>query len=572
MGTDELKIPVTVPGADDAKRKLHGVAAAQKKVGDAGQAAGKKLADGYDRAQKRLKLLEAKINNLRYAMNASGRATADQTRRMQQLTRAAGGYRSRLQEVDSATSKVTGATNALTGGVGSLIQGYLGLRGIMWILGKLQQETEKVDETTRKLAESLRAVLALSALKGERQETQDAIQKMAVDAGRKVEEVAPAYYTLLGGTAGMAPERQQGLMRQALLMAKTDPTAGIDPIVNLLTTIASQNPDMSPRQIGNLVSKTIEQAKSTPEEMAQYLPDVLSAAKAGKAPIGLATAMFSFSTRKGGGVAKSGQAVKSAMLGLLAPSPDVAKELAKYGYQSGASLEEKINWMASAGGQLPPELQTALGGRRGIQAVTAIADAPGEFAAERRLMTGALNAEGSLLKDRLTEMYGESPAQRYLDQLNQLDVMLESEYVDPDAMPDQVMVKLNELIETRTFGTTLWKYPGQSLRWLHRNITGEPMMYVEGTPNRALQNLVLEGYSPQDVMGVLGSVADESTTYRKGGYTEDFRQQLQDAGAQPMQGDTYNYYGSVQNGGTKYEMTGKQDPAGQPRTPAGAGM
>ena len=316
---EDLKTPISMPGAEKAKRDLKEIAEGQRRVGREGKEAGEKAAEGAEKAH---------------------------------------GWTGRLGD------KVKG-----------LLAGYLGLQGARRMLQYLNEETAKLDQTSRQAAESFRAVLALSELKGERAETQRGVWQLAISSGRRIEEVAPAYYTLLGGTAGMDPQRRQALMQQALLMAKTDPRADLNAIVNLMSTIGMQQPGLSPQQIGNLVSQTIERAKSTPSEMAAYVPAILTTAKTGGVDPATAMAMFAFGTRRGGGVAESGTAIRAAMLGLLAPSLALAQQLGQYGFPAGGDLMGRMAWLRRRGDELPPELVAALGGRRGLEAISGIAAA-----------------------------------------------------------------------------------------------------------------------------------------------------------------------------------------------------
>lgn len=503
----DVKIKVSAPGADKTQRDLKGVAHAEKQVGDEASRSGKKTERGFRK---------------------TGQA-------------------------------VTGLAKKLKG----LLGAYLGLQGARMIMASLRAETEKVDEATRKAAESMRALMALSTLKGERREVRDAVWDMAVTSGRPIEQVAPAYYTLMGGTSGMGQDRRQALAREALLMGKTDPGANLDAMMGLFSTIGTQQPDLSPRQIGNIVSRTIEQAKSTPEEMSQYLPGILTTAKAGGADLPTATAMFSFATRHGGGVATSGTAVRAAMLGLLAPSPDVAKQLGDYGYSRGDSLMEKISWLSQSGGQLPPELVTALGGRRGLEAISAISAQPESFRREVSQMQGAMGAEGSLLKERLRDMYGEVPAQRYLDQAKQWQVILQKDYAKPEESREQAIMNFREVLNRRRFGAGLRSGISGFFEKAGRYVTGSPM--PSAGPQAAAEQLIQEGYPASEIeKHVLPSLIedwkDTGNIFNEGELLNKYRGVLEKKDVQPMQGKEVSM---INQSGTFYNINTRRDPAGR---------
>jgi len=519
---DDVKIPISTPGAKEAKAALDGVADSLHKVGDT-------------------------------AKRSGGEAAQE-------------------------TGKLHDVTGKLAQSVMSLVGSYAGLQGVLKLMQAIRQENEQSLQITLRQAEAMRGLLALSQVAGERPETQKALQEMAVASGRPIEQVAPAYYTLLGGTAGMTRDRQQGLMQAALTMSKTDYSADINSLVNLFSTIGTQNPDMSPQQISNLVSQTIEQAKSTPSEMAQYLPPILSTGRAAGVDAASLAAMFSFATRQGGGVATSGTAVRSTLLGVLAPPRETAKAMAEYGFPAGGSLMEKVGWLGSRGKDLPEELLAAIGGRRGIEAVAAISADPAGFAAEIAAAQAAMASPQDLMAGRLQGLYGEMPAQRMLDQIKQTTVATEIERNSPELQRADLVNKFRELRRHREGQSQIRRIvTGRAEEW-YTSLTGEnlggqgasmeggiadylnPLLGLRRAKNfgatdqgfeSAQERLLLEGYGPPAILdaaysGGLRRTGDET-------WYEAIRARL---GA-PMQGATYS-------GGTHYHNENKNDPAGKP--------
>lgn len=461
-------------------------------------------------------------NVLRAELKLENRRAVQNAKQATQATRQFG-----KQGVES-TDKVTTATGKLGAAVMGMVGAYAGMAGARMVMQALREETERIDRASRSAMESMRAVLALTALQGRRPEEIARMKQMAGVAGRPLGEVSQAYYTLLGGTAGMAPQRQAGLMQQVLQFAKTDPSAGLDPLVNLFTTMASQQPGMTPQQISNLLSMTIERAKARPEEMAQALPGILAVAQAGKVPVTMPAAMFAFATRKGGGVAVSGTAVRAAMLGLIRPAKDVEKRLVALGFNPQASVLEKIRWVAKMGDQLPTELQAALGGRRGIQAISGIAAAPEEFAQEQRIMERAMAAPEDLIQQRLAGMYGEVPAQRYLTQIQQLETLTALEDIKPQEMREKAILALRAL-RRRKRATPIMRKLEEWGEAAERAITGK-VPFIGPDP---LEALILEGYPAAEVGGLLDVTGPE------GGYDEQvdwYRGELKRRGAGLMQG------------------------------------
>jgi len=511
---DDLKIPIRLPGATDAKRDLKEIAEGERQVGQAARESGRKAKTAKD-------------------------------------------------DATSATSKLVGA-------VKGLVASYVGLAGAMKALAVMKQAHEQAAEAAMRHADAMRALLALSSLQGERAETIQSVRKMAVAAGRPIGQVGDAYYTLLGGTAGMDRGRQQGLMQQALLMGRTDPTASLESLVNLFSTLGTQAPGLTPGQLGNLASKTIEQAKSTGGEMAAYLPDVLTAARAGGVGPDVAAAMFSFTTRAGGGVAKAGTAAKSALMGLLAPGRETAKVLRRAGMPEG-SLMAKVGWLASNADRLPEDVVAALGGRRGIQAVSAIAADQAGFQAEMGMMAGALTEPGSLLQGRLEGMFGEVPAQRIAEQARQIEVMTDIEKASPEASRAKMRIGFRALLR-REQGEG--EIAIRANRWLEETSAGTILGLPQGPDQiRAMEALLDEGYQVQDVMaafkswggrpigGNLAGPGGEWVTAAQA--TDAMRARLRGRGVTTMQGT-----GPTIVGGTVYINADKADPAGKPVAPA----
>jgi len=493
---DDVKIPISVPGAKESKAALDGVADSLHKVGDTAKRSG--------------------------------------------------------AEAHAETSKLGDVTHKLAQGVQALVGSYLGLQGVLKLLQGIREEHERELAVTLRQTEAMRGLLALSSLAGQRPEVQAQVQQMAVAAGKSVEQVAPAYYTLLGGTAGMDKARQQGLMQQSLLMSRMDPSASLDSIVNLMATLGTQQPGMSPLQIGNLLAGTLEQAKGTAGEMAGSLPDVLSAARVGGVDPATAAAMFSFATRQGGGVRRSGTAVRAAMMGLMAPTPDAMKAMTEAGMPAAGGLMARLDWLAKAGTNLPPELLAKVGGREGIAAVSAVSGDPGGFAAEIAAANQYMNMPGSLMQGSLAGMFGEVPSQRMLDQINMIKSAGDIESNKPAAMEADMRLEFRDLLAKR-------RGMGAATRWVKRTgnlaywgVTGEAIPEIDAAA-QAMEDLVVEGYAPQQVLDTLLPAQD------RGASSADFRGLMTKAGARTMQAP-----GATYHGGTHYHNQDKSDPAGKP--------
>jgi len=500
MSEGDVDIRVGAPGAKQAAKDLQEVAKASEQVGHKGRSGGEAASEGFSR---------------------TGAA------------------------VGQATDKVKALVTALLG-ISTARQG----------LAEIKKDMDAISESSERATRAQRGVMAMTMATGERPEVQKYLWDLAAMTGRDMTEVAPAYYTLRGGTFGMTEERRRGLMNQAALMLKTDKSARFDPLVNLMSTIGTQQGALTDRQIGNLLSQGIESAKSTPGEMAAYLPQIFTAGGVGGVDPATLTAMFSFATRRGGGVAKSGTAVTAAMLGLLAPSPDTAKALAEYGYDQASPLMERISWLGREGGRMPPEILAALGGRRGLQAISAISRDPAAFRAEVGTMGAALAAKGSLMEARLGAMFGELPGQRYLEELDAAKVVEERMKQQPGQLKSDVEIRLYELLmRARGVNAADRWLGGSSARW--KRAVGLDPFLGRGLSDaeRAYLSLAGEDYTVQQLVDAFGPIEMELSEGEYRGVTAKtfVRGLLYQRGVKPN--PTYQ-------GGTHFHGT-YEDPAGE---------
>lgn len=463
-------------------------------------------------------------------------------RAIQSAKQATGEVRKFGKEGVRSTDRVAGASDKLKTAIMGMVGAYAGFAGARIIMQQLREETERIDKATRSALEAMRSVLALSALKGRRAEEVQAIQAMSVYAGRPLEEVSKAYYSLLGGTYGMTPERQKGLMQQALLFQKTDPTAQLDPLVSMITAVGTQQPKMTPTQIGNVLSKTLEMAKAKPEEMAQAIPALLASAKVGDLPIEVPLGMFAQVTRGAGGVATAATAGRSILLSLMKTPPEMVEKLAPYGFRKDMTLMQKIQWLADKGSDLPEELAAGLGGRRGIEAVATIATRPEEFrqgVAEIRQMKKQTTSE---LRRRLADLYSEDVAQRYLDQSQQLRMGTAMEDIQPGEMREQAIMDWRERRRRRIFKSPLLRGIERQIDLRSRDIFGEPSGMIGGDPfGTAVEALIDKGYSGADIEKYILPLMSRSTGLLEGplpegmGVEQYLESVLQKGGAGPMQ-------------------------------------
>ena len=514
---DDVKIPISVPGAKESKAALDGVADALHKVGDTAKRSG--------------------------------------------------------AEAAGQTDQLGAVTHKLAQGVQTLVGSYMGLQGVLKVLQGIREEHERELAVTLRQTEAMRGLLAISSLAGQRPEVQAQVQAMAIASGRPVEQVAPAYQALLSGTAGMAPDRQQGLMEQTLLAGKMDYGQDLGGAAEFFTRIGFQQPEWSPQQIGNLGARMSSLGVSR-GEAAEYLPGILATGRiAGADPADLA-GMFSFAARRGGGVGQSGAAVRTVMMAMMDPNNANAKDLAKYGFPAKAGLMEKIGWIGEHGKDLPEDILAGMGGRRGVQVISAIANDPQGIQKEIGQVQAALAETGNMPGAALTGLYGEVPAQRMLDQIRSVKSGIEAEEQDPATLERKLRLDFRALLSHRIGVPAAARWVDETADVWYAGLTGSAAQ--EARPvYRALEDLVVAGYDPDTVLNtVLPSLAKEGyegiwdlrSSYSDytppSGQTEYgvFKGWLDKAGARPMQTAAPTIY----NGGTHYHNQDKNDPAGKP--------
>ena len=422
----------------------------------------------------------------------------------------------KMRGLGDSTAKTSTATGRLAASARNMVASFVGIAGIIKLFAAVRAEMEAVERTTKSVLQGMRALQALSTMKGFRRAEQEFVFNQATKLGgaQAIERTAQAYYTLKGGTYGMAPERQRGLFKESVAFAKTDPTADLNQVVNLFTTMASQQKGMTPLAISNLLSQGIEAAKSTTGEMAQFLPGVMTTAKVGKVDPAMAMAMFAMATRQAGGVSKSGLAVSRVMMNLLVPKGGIEQDMRRYGYPVKGNLTEKLEWLRDRGGEMPEALQAKLGGVRGIQALATIVSDPVGLAREEAQMRAAVRDPTSLVGRRMKEMFGEMPGQIVLEQQQQMEAMLERAQVDPAELQRANQILLQDLIMRRKgfdpARRKLAKAESDMLRLFGKRINRPDAPVSE----IALTELLREGWTPEQLMGVgfeaAGQLRDET--------------------------------------------------------------
>lgn len=442
---------------------------------------------------------------------------------------------------DDTTRSMKGAggtMDKLGGSVRILIGAYAGFAGVRMVMASLRREMELIDATTKSALQSMRGVLSLGALKGRRKEEVEAMWKLAQFTGRPIEQVAGPYYALLGGTYGMAPERQRAIARQAGLWAKTDPTADMGSLVRMLATMGSQQPGLTPQQIGNIASYTIEAAQSTPTEMAGALPRVMATGQAVKAEPALPMALFSYISRQTGDPHLAATASTALMFGLAKTPPQILGQMKRFGFDPKAPMLEKLQWLGGRGADLPEEVAMALGGRRGIVALSSMAARPEEFMRGLEETRGALAAPGSLFGERLAGMYGEVPAQRMLDQMAKMDVLRQRQRVQPATLRRKMLMEFRTdlarrqgegapQVDFRRMMQSVSRYLGRGTSWLwEREARMEPSI-------GDMFDLLEAGYAPEDIVEIVEPELRERGPFNYG--LDEMKTSLKAAGRRPMQ-------------------------------------
>ena len=454
-----------------------------------------------------------------------------------------------------------GATRAVTG----LIGAYAGFQGVRMLMASLRREIELTEETTKRALQAMRGIEALSMMKGRRKEERELVKELSRVAGRPLEAIAPAYYGLVGGMAKAAPARRAGIMRQAVQWMRTDPSADPEALVRMLSTMANQFPELSPQQIGNLASQTIEMAMARPTEMANVLPRVMATATAIGGDVTMPMAMFSMLSRTLGDPAMAGTSARAIIMGLTKPSGPALRQMRGLGFRPDWDIMQKLQWLGQAEGQLSPELKAALGGRRGILALPAITQRPEEFAAERRGIGEALAAPGSLFQQRLTSLYGENQAQAYLDQSERAKIAMQQLYMQPGVMRRGAREDLVELYRKQKGDAPYWRGARAWWRDVSVGVGGQPYETLarENLDYRIMFQLLEEGYAPERITtAMIGAVGGAGP---RGSLEQRTRGLLGEGGARPI-------YSGVQinNAGTVHVHTDKRGDGDTPDRAEGA--
>ena len=356
---DDVKIPISTPGAKGALEDLRKVAAAEKEVGAAAESSGKQA-------------------------KAGGGMAADAMAHLG-------------KEADHVMDSLKG-----------MALGFAGLEGAKQGLEMLVALHEKLARTAEEAAQAMTGVLSLSSLAGQRKEVVEKVHGMAVKAGRPLSQMAGAYQAIQSGTAGMDESKRTGLLNQVAMLSQLEPSASPEALAGTLAELSMQQPNLSPNQVGNLMSTMREQAGGTLGDVGAVLPNLGGMAAASGADLPTVLGMFSVASRRSGGMGRAGSGVSHVLASLMNPRGPAGAALASAGMPTGGSLQGRLAWLAAHQGQLPPEVEMALGGPRGVAAVAAIAGNPEELSRTTAAIAASMGGQGSQVSGQLAGLYGES--------------------------------------------------------------------------------------------------------------------------------------------------------------------
>jgi hypothetical protein len=244
--------------------------------------------------------------------------------------------------------------------------------------------------------------------------------------------------------------------------------------------------------------------------MAGALPRVMATGAAVGAEPALAMALFSYISRQTGDPHLAATSATAIMFGLGKPPKQLLGKMRALGFDPSGTMLEKIQWLGGA--DLPEEVAMALGGRRGIVALSALARRPEEFMRGLEEGRAALAAPGSLFEQRLAGLYGEVPSQRMLDQMAKMDVLAQRQRVQPDTLRRKMLMDFTAVwareggmpaigIDLVKAGAATYRYTGMGWAWEKqaRMMPGIDVMY----------DLLEAGYTPEDVLEIVNPALKE---------------------------------------------------------------
>jgi len=285
----DVNIHLKTTGAEQTKKKLSGVAASTKQVGEAAKTGGE-------------------------AAKRGGEKGSEGT-----------------DKLSGSAQKAKGIFGKFSSGLVSWAAGLFGITAVIAGITKaINIQSEAMKEHARIATEQQKKLLALQAMGTFFEEHPEARKEVAAYAefGRRPStEVAEAWYALESKGAGLTEEQKQGIMHEALEFGRMEPEADLKGIVEMFSLYAKETREQDINLIQNVLRTTLSKAGAELSEVSQYLPQFQSLGIAAGLTGAEAAGLWAYATTRTGRPEKATVGLRNIFMALQGKGTPESQEL-----------------------------------------------------------------------------------------------------------------------------------------------------------------------------------------------------------------------------------------------------
>ncbi|HOQ06149.1 MAG TPA: hypothetical protein PKY88_13160 [Anaerohalosphaeraceae bacterium] len=362
MPEKDITIHLRAKGAEETRRLIEEVAAAQEKVGNAAVDAGRKAvsaADDFDQMQQ------------------SSRRT-DET---------AGSLIGKIGRWASSLALLTVAIREASAALREQVD--------------LMRESVQLQE--RQHNAFLQLQLADRFLQ-QNPEARKTVAQLSVEARRPFEEVASAWYLLQQRGADLTAEQQMKIFKEAIESGYKEPQRPLESIVQSYLTMMRQTGIQDPRRIQNLLTDLL-----APQELHRVLPIGLGAGLTTEQTLG----MLNFLTQQMGDPTLAASGLVAVLRGLT--SKEARAQLEERGIATSGGILNILQQMS----QQPISMETMeglVGGTMGTNALLNLLKKPKPLAEAIQKMEAAGATQKDILSERVAAAFSADPITKLMDE------------------------------------------------------------------------------------------------------------------------------------------------------------
>ena len=338
-----------------------------------------------------------------------------------------------MDKLSGSAASAQGKFSNFTKKLASWAAGMVGITAIIaGVTRAIRAQIEAMKEHARIASEQQKRLVELQFLGEffkERPELHKEVAAYAEYGRRPFIEVAEAWYNLRSKGAGITEAQQGAIMREALELGRTAPSAPLTTLVDMFSLYAKQTGVKDARVIQNILQQTITEAGGGMGDVAKYMPQFL--------PIGLKAGMtgaqvaglWAYATTQFAEPSTTTAGLRNVVLSLQGRgTPESQKMLAGLGVTPQMGFFDKINALSAMqrrGGFSLAQAETLVG-KESAAVLLSLLTAPDVMAGT----IGRVEAAGAGRRDITSEMINALMSKDELARLEEkgrgLDVIIEN--------------------------------------------------------------------------------------------------------------------------------------------------